>query len=361
MMYDFQTLHEIVKAARANTPDAAWDYLTGGAETETTQLRNRLAIDSLGLRPRVLRNVREIDTSTTLLGKPMRMPVFIAPMGSLQMLDPSAGLGVAKAAESFGILSVLSSVVPPGLEVVGDETRHPKVYQLYVRGDRAWVDDHVKRAIEHRYHAFCFTLDTAIYGRRERDVIKRHVPAARRGASGFEFQADMTWELITWFKKEYPKFPLILKGIANAEDAKLAVEHGAEVVYVSNHGGRQLDQGPGTIAVLQEVLQAVGNQAEVVIDGGFLRGTDVVKAIALGAKAVGIARLVGCGLAAGGEAGVTRMFELIEMEIRVAMGLLGVTRIDQLDASYVRAAPPVRAPHALYSAFPHLDLPEQRY
>ena len=361
MMYDFQTLHEIVKAARANTPDAAWDYLTGGAETETTQLRNRLAIDSLGLRPRVLRNVREIDTSTTLLGKPMRMPVFIAPMGSLQMLDPSAGLGVAKAAESFGILSVLSSVVPPGLEVVGDETRHPKVYQLYVRGDRAWVDDHVKRAIEHRYHAFCFTLDTAIYGRRERDVIKRHVPAARRGASGFEFQADMTWELITWFKKEYPKFPLVLKGIANAEDAKLAVEHGAEVVYVSNHGGRQLDQGSGTIAVLQEVLQAVGNQAEVVIDGGFLRGTDVIKAIALGAKAVGIARLVGCGLAAGGEAGVTRMLELIEMEIRVAMGLLGVTRINQLDASYVRAAPPVRAPHALYSAFPHLDLPEQRY
>ncbi len=360
-MPDFQTLHEIVKAARANTTDAPWDYLTGGAETETTQLRNRLAIDSLGLRPRVLRNVNKIDTSSTLLGKPMRMPVFIAPMGSLQMLDPSAGLGVSKAAESFGIVSMLSSVVPPGLEVVGNETRHPKVYQLYVRGDRAWVDDYVKRAIEHRYDAFCFTLDTAIYGRRERDMIKRHVPAGRLGASGFEFQADMTWELIEWFKKKYPKFPLVLKGIANADDAKLAVEHGAEVVYVSNHGGRQLDQGLGTIAVLQEVLQAVGNKTEVVVDGGFLRGTDVVKAIALGAKAVGIARLVGFGLAAGGEAGVLRMLEILETEIRMAMGLLGVTSVDQLNTSHVREAPPVRAPHALYSAFPFLELPVQRY
>jgi isopentenyl diphosphate isomerase/L-lactate dehydrogenase-like FMN-dependent dehydrogenase len=360
-MNDFQTLHEIVKAARANTPDGAWDYLTGGAETETTQLRNRLALDSLGFRPRVLRNVREIDTSTTLLGEKMRMPVFIAPMGSLQMLDPSAGLGVAKAAESFGITSILSSVVPPGLEVVGDETRHPKVYQLYVRGERDWVDDHVKRAIKHGYSAFCFTLDTAIYGRRERDTIKRHVPAARRGASGFEYQADMTWELIAWFKKHYPQLPLVLKGIANAEDAMLAVEHGAEVVYISNHGGRQLDHGVGTIAVLQEVLQAVDGRAEVVIDGGFLRGTDVVKAIALGAKAVGIARLVGFGLAAGGEAGVARMLELLETEIRMAMGLLGVTRVGDLKPSYVREAPPVRAPHALYSAFPFLALPEQRY
>ena len=360
-MTDFQTLHEIVKAARANTTDAPWDYLTGGAETEATQLRNRLAIDSLALRPRVLHDVRMMSTATTLLGKPMRMPVFIAPMGSLQMLDPSAGLGVAKAAESFGILSMLSSVVPPGLETVGDQTRHPKVYQLYVRGDRAWVDDYVKRAIEHQYHAFCFTLDTAIYGRRERDVIKRHVPAGRLGASGFEFQADMTWELIAWFKEKYPDYPLVLKGIANADDAKLAVEHGAEVVYVSNHGGRQLDQGPGTIAVLEEVLQAVGNRAEVIVDGGFLRGTDVVKALALGARAVGIARLVGFGLAAGGEAGVLRMLELLEMEIRIAMGLLGVTRPDQLNKSHVRAASPVRATHALYSAFPFLELPAQRY
>jgi len=356
MAHDFRTLHEIVKQARANTPDGPWDYLTGGAESETTLLRNRHAIDALALRPRVLRDVNTIDMRSRFLGHPMRIPVFIAPVGSLQMLDPGAALAAARAAETFGVVSILSSVAAPGLEAVGSGTKHPKVFQLYVRGDRAWVDDHVRRAIDHGFAAFCFTLDTAIYARRERDIIRRFTPAGRRAASGFEFQATMTWELIEWFKAKYPRLPLVMKGIGTAEDAERAVQLGCEVIYVSNHGGRQLDQGIGSMAELPEVVAAVGDRAEVVVDGGFMRGTDIVKALALGAKAVGIGRLYGYGLAAGGEAGVVRTLELLEMELRTAMGLLGVTSVDQIGREHVREARVVRPPHPAKSAFPHLDL-----
>ncbi len=357
---EFQTLHEVVKAARANVPDGPWDYLVGAAETETTVLRNRLAIDSLALRPRVLHDVRAIDCSSTLLGQAMRLPVFVAPMGSVQMLDASAGLGLAKGAEQFGVTSFLSSTASPGLEAVAGASKGPKIFQLYVRGDLAWVEDYVRRAIAGGFHAFCITVDTALYGRRERDVIKRFVPSARRAMTGADFQASISWDLVKWFKDKF-SLPLILKGIATAEDAAIAVEHGVEVVYVSNHGGRQLDQGVGSLEVLPEVLEAVRGRAEVIVDGGFMRGTDVLKGIALGAKAVGLGRVCGFGLGAAGEAGVRRVLELMEVEIRTAMGLLGVTRVDQINKRHVRAAPAIRMPHTLKSAFPHLDLEEGRY
>jgi glycolate oxidase len=205
-----------------------------------------------------------------------------------------------------------------------------------------------------------FTVDTAIYSRRERDIIKRYIPAARRTASGFEFQASMSWELVEWFKARY-KMPLILKGIATAEDAQLAVERGVEVVYVSNHGGRQMDHGRGSIDVLPEVVKVVAGKAEVVVDGGFMRGGDVLKALALGANAVGIGRLYGFGLAAAGEAGVHRVLEILEDEIALNMGLLGVTRLDQLTPSHLHPAPLVRMEHPVRHAFPFLDLPAQRY
>ncbi|MBI2315958.1 MAG: alpha-hydroxy-acid oxidizing protein [Betaproteobacteria bacterium] len=358
-MSEFQTLHEIVKAARANLPDGPWDYLVGAAETETTHIRNRLAIDALAFRPRVLRDVSKIDCSSTFMGKPMRIPVFLAPMGSLHTLGADGALAVAKGAERFGVMSFLSSVALPGLEEVAAGTKHPKVFQLYVRGDRAWVADHIRRAIDCGYHGFCFTVDTAIYSRRERDILKRYLPAGRRSASGFNYQSAMSWELVKWFKDKYP-LPLILKGIATAEDAELAVEHGVDVVYVSNHGGRQLDHGAGAIDLLAEVLKAVGGKAEVVVDGGFLRGTDVVKAIALGAKAVGVGRLHGFGLAAAGEVGVARVLELLEIEIQLCMGLLGVRRLEELNPRHLRPAQAVRT-GSLASAFPFLKLEERPY
>ncbi len=359
-MSDFQTLHEIVKAARAKLPDEAWDYLIGAADTETSNWRNRVALDSLAFRPRVLRDVSKIDCSSTFMGKPMRIPVFLAPMGSLHVIGAEGALGAAKGAERFGVMSILSSVAQPGLEEVAAGTKHPKVFQLYVRGDRAWVEDHVKRAISCGYHGFCFTVDTAIYSRRERDILKRYLPAGRRKSVGYEaYQAGVTWELIKWFKDKY-SMPLILKGIATAEDAELAVAHGVEVVYVSNHGGRQLDHCAGTIETLAEVLKVVDGRAEVVVDGCFLRGADVVKALALGAKAVGIGRLYGFGLAADNDAGVTRVLELLETEMRICMGLLGVCKVDELSPRCVQPGAPVRSGGPFASAFPLLNI-EQRW
>jgi len=358
---DFQTLHEIVKAARANVPDGPWDYLVGAAESEATVLRNRAAIDSLALRPRVLRNVSNIDCAGSLLGKRMRLPVFVAPMGSIQMLHESAALGLARGAAQFGTTFMLSSTAAPGMEAVAQGSDGTRIFQLYVRGDVSMVDDHVRRALDNGFHAFCITVDTAIYGRRERDVIKRFVPLARRTAAGQDFQAGITWDLVKWFKDKYPSYPLALKGIATGADAAIAVEHGVALVYVSNHGGRQLDQGVGSLDVLPEVLEAVRGRAEVVVDGSFMRGTDVLKAMALGAQAVGIGRLCGFGLAVAGDAGVQRVLELLELEIRTSMGLLGVTRTDELSPAFVRTAPLVRPPHTLKSAFPFLDLPEGDY
>ena len=358
-MGEFQTLHEIVKAARMNLSDGAWDYLIGSSETETTNIRNRLAIDSLAFRPRVLRDVSKIDCSSTFMGKPMRIPAFLAPIGSLQVIGPDGALGVAKGAEKFGVMSFLSSVALPGLEDVAAGTRHPKIFQLYVRGDRAWVEDHVRRAIACGYHGFCFTVDTAIYSRRERDLIKRYTPTARRAAEGFDFQAAMSWDLVKWFKDKFT-MPLVLKGIATAEDAELAVQHGVDVIYVSNHGGRQLDYCTASIDMLPEIVKVVGAKAEVVLDGGFMRGTDIVKAVALGAKAVGVGRLHGLGLAAAGDAGVARVLELLEIEMRISMGLLGVRNLEELTPRHIQPGAAVRT-GSLASAFPFFKLDDPKY
>jgi isopentenyl diphosphate isomerase/L-lactate dehydrogenase-like FMN-dependent dehydrogenase len=357
---EFQTIHEIVKAARRNLSQGAWDYLTGGCETETTLKRNRHAIDSIAFRPRVLRDVTTIDTSTTLLGMNMRLPVVMAPMGSLNLLDAGGAMGVAEAAEQFGVVSILSSVTEPGLEEIAAATSHDKVYQLYVRGDNDWVDDFIRRAIDCDYRAFCLTVDTAIYSRRERDLIKRYQPTARRAADGHNFQSSMTWDLVRHIKEKFD-IPMILKGIATAEDALMALDHGIEVIYVSNHGGRQLDHGRGSIEVLSEVVEAVGGRAEVMVDGGFLRGTDIVKAIALGARAVGLGKVQGFGLAADGAAGVVRLLEILEHEIKGCMALLGVTALDQLSRAHLHGpVVPMNQPHAL-GGFPFIELPELGY
>lgn len=349
----FQTLHEIVKAARANLSQAPWDYLVGGAETETTLKRNRQAFDSIAFRPRVLRDASRISYTSTLLGKATRIPVLLAPIGSLESFDPGGGATVARASGEFGVPHMLSSVSAPGLEAVAAAADNFRIFQLYVRGDDAWVDDHVKRAIDNGYTAFCLTVDVALYSRRERDLAKRLVRPWRVRATGLDYQAGLSWDHVKRFKDSHD-IPLILKGIATAEDATLAVEHGVEGVYVSNHGGRQLDHGRGAIEVLPEVVAAVGGKATVIFDGGCLRGTDIVKAVALGAQAVGIGRLQCFGLAAAGQAGLVRVLELLEDEIRICLGLLGVDRLGALDRSYLHQASPVNLPHVT-SAFPLLD------
>jgi isopentenyl diphosphate isomerase/L-lactate dehydrogenase-like FMN-dependent dehydrogenase len=351
---EFLTLHELVKAARDKLPANIWDYLIGGADTETTLRRNRLALDSLAFRPRVLRDVSKIDVSGKFLGKRLRIPVMLAPVGSLESFDEGGGATVTKATTEFGVPMFLSSVSQPGIEATAAAAPGGmRVFQLYVRGDDAFVDDHVKRAIAAGYDALCLTVDTAIYSRRERDISTRFAKPWRRGVVGMDHQAALNWNHVKRLMDKYD-IPLILKGIATAEDAVIACEHGVAAVYVSNHGGRQLDHGRGALDFLPEVIEAVKGKAAVIVDGAFCRGTDVIKAIALGADAVAIGRLYLYGLAAAGQAGVARVLELLEVEIRISLGLLGVDGFSQLDTSYLHRAPPVYTPH-IHSAFPLIE------
>jgi isopentenyl diphosphate isomerase/L-lactate dehydrogenase-like FMN-dependent dehydrogenase len=219
-----------------------------------------------------------------------------------------------------------------------------------VRGDKQWVDSTIKRALEFGYRAICLTVDRATYGRRERDIAKSHRPTVRVGHASETFQSAFDWDDVDRIRS-YVKVPLILKGISTAEDAEIGVARGVDCIYVSNHGGRQLDHSQGTISALPEIVAAVGGRAEIIVDGGILRGTDVLKALALGATAVGIGRLQGIALGAGGEEAVVRMLEIVENEIVRSMALLGVTKMAELNPRFLTPAEPLPRTW-LESAFP---------
>src|SRR5260370_9829268 len=274
---DFQVLHEIIAKARQNLNQNNWDYIVGAAETETTLRRNRFALDSIGFRPRVLRDVSHVDATVTALGRQLRLPIVLAPVGSLESFHDGAAASVVRAARRFGVAHMLSSVCDPGLEKVAEAAPDAaRIFQLYVRGDESFVDDHVARAIACGYTAFCMTIDTAIYSRRERDPANPHAVAGRRRASGREFQAALDWRTVKRIKSKFD-IPLALKGIATVEDARIAVDHGVDWIYVSNHGGRQLDHGRGSMGVLPQVVAGFARRAGIMVDGGFARGTHVVK------------------------------------------------------------------------------------
>ena len=277
---------------------------------------------------------------------------MMAPIGSLQTITPEGGVAVAKATAEFGTMNFVSSVTQPSLEDIAASTNHPKIFQLYIRGGLDWCAEIVGRVKKAGYIALCLTVDTAHYSRRERPLLNRWQPPSRRTETGRIYQAMLTWEMADAIKK-IAEMPLIIKGIATAEDAKIAVDHGVDVIYVSNHGGRQLDHGRGTIDTLPEIVEAAGGKADIVLDGGVTRGTDIVKALALGAKAVTIGKLQGWGLGAGGKDGLVRVLELLEEEMIVDMALMGVTRVDQITPSYICKAAPVTSAHEM-SAFVHI-------
>ncbi|WP_213772497.1 alpha-hydroxy acid oxidase [Bradyrhizobium sp. dw_78] len=357
---EFQNLHELVRKARARLNQNAWDYIVGATETETTLRRNRMALDEIAFRPRVLRNVTEIDPSVERFGRKMRLPVMLAPVGALEIFDPGSGASVARAAGTFGAAHMLSSVSDPGLEKVAEAAPDAlRMYQLYVRGDDAFVEDCVSRTIKNGYSAFCLTVDTAHYSRRERDIAKRYVRESRLRSTGGDFQKGLEWRTVKLIKDKF-KIPLVIKGVATAEDARIAVDHGVEWIYVSNHGGRQLDHGRGSMHVLPEIATAVAGRAKIMVDGSFCRGTDIVKAIIMGADLVGIGRLQCWALAAAGESGVLRMLELLEDEVIRCLGLLGVKNFAELDKSYLHAATPASLPH-VFSAFPLLEIEPYHY
>jgi glycolate oxidase len=353
---EFQALHEILRQARINLNANAWDYLAGGTETETTLRRNRLALDQIAFRPRVLNDVARVETGTAFLGRELALPVCIAPIGSLETFHPDCGAAVARAAAEAGVAMMLSSVSEPGLEATAEAAPEAcRIFQLYVRGDDAWVDDIVARAMASGYQAFCLTVDTAHYSRRERDIDKRF-EKSWRSVTGFEYQMALSWREVARFKEKHD-MPLILKGIATAEDACIAVEHGVEVIYVSNHGGRQLDHGRGSMDVLPEVVDAVQGRARIMVDGSFLRGSDLVKGIAAGADCIGVGRLAVAGLAAAGAAGVVRAMALLQEEATICLGLLGAASFAELTPAHLHRGAPAVTDASVLSAFPLLDSP----
>jgi len=360
----FLTTTEMVAEARRKLHPHSWDFIAGGSETEATLARNRLALDLWALRPRVLRDVLQdsIDPSSSLLGIKLRIPVLFAPVGGMTMMDPLGALGPVRAAAQFGTMTFISSVTEPDIDVAAASADGRLVLQLYIRGDADWVDAYVERAVKVGCRAICFTVDTDAYSRRERNQLNRFfqgtplVTGGRTGVmenTGREHQERFNWKDIERVRNKF-KLPVVIKGIATPEDARIAVDHGVAVVYVSNHGGRQLDHGQGGLDMLPPIVEAVKGQAEIVVDGGFVRGTDVLKAVALGAKAVGMGKLQALALAAGGEAAMVKLLHLLEEEITKDMMLLGLNKLSQVDKSCLTPAQPYTWPTAL-SAFPHLD------
>jgi len=352
MSADFACSQEILLAANRNLDQNAWNFLMGATESETTMRRNRLGLDSLAFRPRVLIDVSEVDPSTRILGHPLRIPVMLAPIGGLELMDREGAVAASRAAAAFGTSNCVSSLAKPELEVTAAITAAPKIFQPYIRGDRDWIAELVGRAKKAGYAALCHTVDSAYYGNRERQLMSRWLPPSKRGETQRFWQSKSTWETMDFIRDIWGG-SFVLKGIATAQDAAIAVEHGVDVVYVSNHGGRELDHGQATIDMLPEIVKAVSGKAEIIVDSGFMRGSDAVKAIALGANAVAIGRLQGLALAAGGTAGLIRALEILETEVITTMGLIGVSRLDQLNPAHVCKARPVTPPHEM-STFVHL-------
>ena len=318
-----------------------WDYIAGGAETETTLLRNRLALDQIAFRPRNPARCLQGRLRRIALWQTCTAPDLPRADWWAEAIAENGSVAMAAAASAFGVPFFLSSVLEVTLETVAAAGREGTiVFQLYPRGEAAWIDDHVRRAADAGYGAFCLTVDSAHYSRRERDLANRFGKPWRAKSLGMEFQAALNWRDIARFKQTH-NMPLILKGLSTAEDAVLACEHGVEAIVISNHGGRQLDHCQGAMEVLPEIVTAVAGRTKVLIDGGFSRGSDVVKAMALGADGVGIGRLFCYGLAAAGGAGVVRVLELLEMEIVECLGLLGLTSLASLNETYLTRAEPV--------------------
>lgn len=345
---DFVTNDEIILEARRRLSQGPWDYLVGGAASETTLRRNRLAFDKIAFRPRILRDVSRIDPSTTFLGQKLRIPAILAPIGSLQVFHPEAAVASTRAATEFGIMHAVSSVTLPALEETAAATDTPKIFQLYVHGDRHWLEDILGRVKEAGYAALAITVDVAHYSRRERPMVTRYQRPTQRLVPDRNYLAALTWETIDMIR-EIAGLPFLLKGVMTAEDAAIAVEHGVDVIWATNHGGRQIDHALGTLDTLPEIVAAVNGRARVIMDGGVQRGSDILKAIALGADAVALGRLQAWGLAANGQDGIVRMLEILEDELICEMGLLGITSYDELTPAHICPADPVTPAHEMSS------------
>jgi 4-hydroxymandelate oxidase len=351
-------LFEYEALANQQLPQMARDYYASGAWDEITLRDNRVAFDRYKLRPRMLVGVSQRDLSTQVLGQSLPLPILIAPMAFQCLAHPDGEIATAKAAAKLGSVMVLSTLSTKSIEDVASvRTQTPQWFQLYVHRDRGLTRALVERAYTAGFQALCLTVDTPLVGRRERDTRNQftlppemelanlstltglEIPY-RTGESGlfayFAEQIDpgLTWADLAWLESLSP-LPVVVKGILRGDDAIRAVEHGAKAIIVSNHGGRQLDGALASIDALGEVVAAVGDKVDVLVDGGIRRGTDILKALALGAKAVLLGRPVLWGLALGGEAGVQHAIELLRDELDLAMALSGCAKLHDIDSSLV--------------------------
>ena len=372
------SIADLRRAAKRRLPRAVFDYMDGAAEDEVTLYRNQADFGRYELLPHFLVDVGNIDLSVKVLGADLGVPFILAPTGMSRLFHHTGEKSVARAAHKACTLYSLSSVATTSIEDIARTGAAPKMLQLYVWRDRSILKDFIQRARASGYTALCLTVDLPMAGQRERDLksgftvppqirlsnildtmlrpdwlldfltsprmklenVLTHTDAAQNLFSVIDyttaqFDPTLTWDDMAWMIDEWGG-PFAIKGILTVDDARRAVETGVSAVILSNHGGRQLDHGPSPISVLPEVVDALGDRVEIIVDGGVRRGTDVIKALCLGATAVMVGRAYLFGLGAGGEAGVDRALELLSAEIRRNMALLGCPSVQQLGSKYVR-------------------------
>jgi 4-hydroxymandelate oxidase len=338
---------------------ASWDYYASGANDEITLGRNQRAFSELDLYYQVLAGVGERSLKTTVLGHEVAMPLVIAPTAFHKLAHPDGELATARAAGTAGTIMTLSTLSNTAVEEVVAAASGPVWFQLYVYKDRGATRDLVKRVEAAGCSALVFTVDAPLLGRRERDVRNRFslpdglsaetmlaagmaaLPQGRKDSGLAAYFADLLDPALSWCDLDWLRsittLPIVVKGIVRADDARRAAAQGVDGIVVSNHGGRQLDTAPATITALGPVVEAAGDATEILLDGGVRRGTDVIKALALGARAVLIGRPVLWGLAAAGRAGVSRVLQLLGAEIDLAMALCGCTRVADIGAHLLRS------------------------
>ncbi|HEY2287330.1 MAG TPA: alpha-hydroxy acid oxidase [Streptosporangiaceae bacterium] len=368
--------------ARRRLPGGVFDYIDGGAEDELSLRRNVAAFRRAELAPRVLRDVSGIDLSATLLGRRLPMPLVVAPTGFTRIASPGGELDVSRAAARAGLPYTLSTMATRSIEEVAAVSRGPKWLQVYVWRDRGLVKELLSRAAEAGYEAIAITVDTAMLGRRERDVRRGftlppqlglgtlidgllhpgwtwafaraepitfanvnagRAPAGERPVNlaeyiNAQFDPALSWRDLDWFREQW-NGPIVLKGIQGVADARLAADAGVEAIALSNHGGRQLDGSPAILELVAPVADAVGDRVEIICDGGVRRGSDIVKAVALGARACMAGRAFLYGLGAGGERGVDKVIALLEADMRRTMALTGNRQLADLGPELIRWRP----------------------
>ena len=370
---------DLRRMARRRLPRGVFDYIDGGAEDELSLRRNVEAFRQVEFSPRVLNDVGRVDTTTTLLGRPLPLPLVLAPTGFTRIATPGGELDVARAAARAGIPYTLSTLATRSIEEVAAASGGPKWFQVYVWKDRGLVKDMLTRAANSGYEAIVLTVDTAVLGRRERDVRRGFTLPPKIGAATIldglihprwtwdfvraepirfanivgsgapdgtrvasladyvntQFDPSLSWKDLDWFRSAWAG-PIVLKGVQAVDDARRAADAGIEAVALSNHGGRQLDGAPPILELVSPTVDAVGDRVEIICDGGIRRGSDIVKAVALGARACMSGRAYLYGLGVAGEQGVSHVIELLDSGVRRTMALTGSRTISDLRPDLVQ-------------------------